>query len=74
MNYYWRDYTGIIPSDAVPGGTDINKVTTYIGQGFVKDQGIIPGIIYAGHNHITVPTHGTQNLDTYIKVSKDCRT
>lgn len=54
----------------MPGGADVNNVTTYIGQGFDKNHGIIPGIIYPGQNHITVPTHGTQKVDTYIKVSE----
>ncbi|KAK4873708.1 hypothetical protein RN001_013068 [Aquatica leii] len=29
---YWRDFNGLVPSDAVVGGTDDNGVSTYIGQ------------------------------------------
>lgn len=70
INYYWRDYTGDIPKDAVPGGTDANGDTTYIGQGFVIDIGLIPGVIYPSQKYITVPTFGVRKVDTYIKVSR----
>jgi len=30
--YYWRDYTGEIPDDALSGGTNSKGHTTYIGQ------------------------------------------
>ncbi|KAK5639941.1 hypothetical protein RI129_010752 [Pyrocoelia pectoralis] len=40
-NFYWRDYDGTIPSDAVPGG-NLNGNITYIGMLTV------PGIINAG--------------------------
>nr|CAH7766745.1 unnamed protein product [Callosobruchus chinensis] len=33
-HYYWRDYTGEVPCDAVVGGYDEQNRTTYIGQGF----------------------------------------
>ncbi|CAH1988055.1 unnamed protein product [Acanthoscelides obtectus] len=32
-HYYWRDYTGEVPCDAVVGGHDELNRTTYIGQG-----------------------------------------
>nr|XP_023016654.1 uncharacterized protein LOC111505969 [Leptinotarsa decemlineata] len=66
--YYWRDYTGFIPSDAIPGGLDLNHETTYIGQGFVGNVGIIPGIIYPGQREIYVPEHGVKKVDTYVKI------
>jgi len=31
-DYYWRDYSGIIPSDALPGGLDRSGRPMYIGQ------------------------------------------
>lgn len=68
-HYYWREYTGKIPTDAVPGGSDINSETTYIGLGFVKNRGIIPGVIYPNQKFISVPSYGVQKVDCYIQVS-----
>lgn len=66
---YWREYTGTISEDAVPGGHDIEHKTTYIGQGFVKERGITPGVIYPGVQSIVVPSFGVKTLSTYVKVS-----
>ncbi|KAG5868476.1 hypothetical protein JTB14_013079 [Gonioctena quinquepunctata] len=66
--YYWRDYTGRIPSDAVPGGYDLNHETTYIGQVIVEDVGILPGIIYPGVKEMLIPEHGVKKVDYYIKI------
>ncbi|KAF5293551.1 hypothetical protein FQA39_LY03036 [Lamprigera yunnana] len=30
--YYWRDFTGLLPTDAVPGGLDASGDITYIAQ------------------------------------------
>jgi hypothetical protein len=54
-DYYWRDYTGEIPHDAILGGYDVNKKPTYIGQAFLADVGIIPGTIYPGQVGIRLP-------------------
>lgn len=45
LGYYWRDYTGEIPPDALPGGTDINGKPVYIGQIF-NLRFLIPAKIY----------------------------
>lgn len=48
--YYWREYTGELPSDAVPGGSDKYGKTTYIGQAlhiFPPNGKLIPGKIDA---------------------------
>ncbi|XP_018570728.1 uncharacterized protein LOC108910568 [Anoplophora glabripennis] len=67
-DYYWRDYTGEIPSDAVEGGYDINRKTTYIGQVYVKHYGIIPVTIYPGKTSVTANIWGLHHLDSYIKI------
>ncbi|KAJ8920601.1 hypothetical protein NQ315_004740 [Exocentrus adspersus] len=67
-DYYWRDYTGNIPYDAVDGGWDVNNETTYIGQVFVKDHGIIPVTIYPGITEVTANIKGLHTLHSYIKI------
>ncbi|KAJ8928578.1 hypothetical protein NQ314_018864 [Rhamnusium bicolor] len=47
-NYYWREYAGEIPFDAVTGGTDVDNKTTYISQVNLNEYGIIPVTIYPG--------------------------
>ncbi|KAK4874259.1 hypothetical protein RN001_013619 [Aquatica leii] len=32
QDHYWREFNGLLPSDAIPGGTDETGDTTYIGQ------------------------------------------
>lgn len=45
MEFYWRKYTGTIPSDAISGGKDREGKTTYIGQASLKNGPLIPGQI-----------------------------
>jgi hypothetical protein len=68
-DYYWRDYNGIIPRDAVKGGANINGEHVYIGQVYVKNAGLIPAQINAGVQEVSVPTNGVQKLAERIKVS-----
>lgn len=53
----------------MPGGADVNGNPVYIGNGFVKTRGIIPGVIIPNQRHITVPSYGSQKVDTYITVN-----
>jgi hypothetical protein len=68
-NYYWREYTGKIPPDAVVGGADINGENVYIGQAYVKNSGLIPAQINAGVKEVYAPIKGAQKVDRHIKVS-----
>ncbi|XP_044271138.1 uncharacterized protein LOC123015468 [Tribolium madens] len=58
VDYYWRDYTGVVPPDAIIGGNDINGRPTYIGQGFYSKAGLLPGTIYPGKSEIKLPYNG----------------
>ncbi|KAJ3616393.1 hypothetical protein MTP99_003874 [Tenebrio molitor] len=40
FDYYWRDYNGEIPDDAIPAGSDRNDKPTYIGQVYVPNRQI----------------------------------
>ncbi|KAF2895668.1 hypothetical protein ILUMI_10527 [Ignelater luminosus] len=43
--YYWRDFEGIIPEDALPGGLDRNGLPIYIAQVLFENK-LIPGELY----------------------------
>ncbi|KAF2897472.1 hypothetical protein ILUMI_08702 [Ignelater luminosus] len=45
-DYYWREYVGIIPEDAVEGGTDQSGNPTYVGQAYFDHIGLLPAIIF----------------------------
>lgn len=68
IDYYWREFHGIIPRDAVPAGNDRFGNPLYIGQGFVKNHGLIPGIIYPNRTFIVVPHTGPNKVERFIKV------
>ncbi|KAJ3659097.1 hypothetical protein Zmor_010804 [Zophobas morio] len=57
-DYYWREYTGQIPEDAVEGGKDLRGNPTYIGQAFVLHHGILIGTIYPGQKTLTTSKEG----------------
>ncbi|KAF5280047.1 hypothetical protein FQR65_LT03302 [Abscondita terminalis] len=46
-DFYWRDYNGIVPKDALPGGMDRERKPTYIGQA-VSSGTLVPGEIISG--------------------------
>ncbi|KAB0793970.1 hypothetical protein PPYR_13590 [Photinus pyralis] len=47
-DFYWRDYFGEIPSDALGGGYDKAGNPAYIGQLFNHKDGLLPAMIYEG--------------------------
>lgn len=58
---------GRIPDDAISCGGEARN-QTYIGQGLLKDVGLIPGMIYSGESHMMVPYGGSNHIDRQIKV------
>lgn len=44
--FYWRDYTGVIPEDALPAGIDVNGHSVYIGQVSARPRQTEPAKIY----------------------------
>lgn len=64
--YYWRDYVGIIPTDAVPGGA--NKIA-YIGQALNPSMNnhpaaILPGIINGNTKRMSYEYNGGDHSGT----------
>ncbi|KAF5302556.1 hypothetical protein FQR65_LT00928 [Abscondita terminalis] len=43
--YYWQDFEGEIPTDAFPGGKDVNGKPIYVGQVFFASK-LLPAKIY----------------------------
>ncbi|KAB0805040.1 hypothetical protein PPYR_02010 [Photinus pyralis] len=48
LGYYWRDYFGVVPYDAFPGGQGESGHQTYIGQVYSTNYELLPGTIYNG--------------------------
>ena len=66
--YYWREYTGVVPPDAVPGGRDANGQITYIGQAYSEGYGLMIAQIYPGVKEVDVPSYGAKRILTDVKV------
>jgi hypothetical protein len=67
-NYYWREYTGEIPKDAIVGGRDIDGKNIYIGQAYIKNEGIMEVQITPGVRQVLVPMRGIKKIDKYVKI------
>jgi hypothetical protein len=68
LDYYWRDYFGEIPDDAVPGGTDRNHEMTYIAQVYIPKQGILTTRLYKGSKSVTASRYGIHTSDVFVKI------
>lgn len=63
-NYYWRDYSGYIPEDAVNGTADL-----YVAQAYY--EGILVGTLYPDRKVVVTERNGQRKVITHpIKVSK----
>jgi hypothetical protein len=67
--YFWREYTGSVPEDTIVGGQDINGKDIYIGQAYVRNEGLIPVRISAGVRQVHAPIRGSKMSTPYTKVS-----
>jgi hypothetical protein len=52
------------------GGRDINGKNIYIGQVYIRNQGLVVVQITPGVQQVFAPMKGIQKLDKYIKVTK----
>lgn len=73
LDYYWRDYVGVIPEDGIQGGTDDYGNPTYVGQAyFEKFQVVLPVIIYVGCKSANATIYTSEvTTDRNIKVGID---
>ncbi|XP_050305819.1 uncharacterized protein LOC126742966 [Anthonomus grandis grandis] len=62
QDYYWRDYTGKIPSDAFVAGQDVNQEKVYIGLVYLKSAGIVPTTILQGQKVTDILSVGNLNI------------
>jgi hypothetical protein len=66
-DYYWREYTGSISKNAIPAGMDINGQTIYVGQAYVKNEGLIVAPIYQGEKEVTAAIKGARKIERNIQ-------
>ena len=70
LDYYWRDYYGVIPNDAVPAGKDHNGDTLYIGLIYVRGFELLPGTIFPKQELARTSAYASVfNTDKFVKVS-----
>lgn len=79
-DYFWRDYSGIVPRDAFAAGTDSNGQPTYIAQisiPSVQDPrrstvDVIPAVLRAGEVEVYAPynlgVHYVNAMNSSVKV------
>jgi hypothetical protein len=68
-DYYWCEYVGETPDDAIIAGKDINNRNVHIGQAYVHDAGLIVTQIFPGVKEVYVTYKGVRKIDKYVKVS-----
>ncbi|XP_063913026.1 uncharacterized protein LOC135129710 [Zophobas morio] len=68
FDYYWRDYNGEIPDDAVPAGYDKNLERTYVGQLLVLNHGLLTTRIYKGIKSVTASKQGIHTSCEAVKI------
>jgi hypothetical protein len=68
VEYYWKEYAGVIPPDALPGGRDLDGRNTYIGQAYIHGHGLYVAQIFPGKNELDVPCYGVKKADKDIKI------
>ncbi|KAK4886675.1 hypothetical protein RN001_002946 [Aquatica leii] len=67
-DYYWREYLGVIPDDAFPGGSDKSGAHTYIGQMFTKGL-LLPATIYQGSQTALASAGGISiRQENFVKI------
>lgn len=67
-DYFWREYNGEIPNDAIIGGISSNGDNIYIGQAYVHNYGLIPGQIRPKIDEIVAIEYGIHRTTKYNKV------
>jgi hypothetical protein len=70
LGYYWREYTGGIPVDAIVGGKDYNGKHIFIGQAYIRNKGLVVVQITPGVRQVFAPIYGVKKIDKYVKVTK----
>ncbi|XP_031354150.1 uncharacterized protein LOC116178712 [Photinus pyralis] len=68
-DYYWREYVGEIPCDAIPGGFDKSGNPAYIGQMYHSKFGLLPATITKGSQKALASGGGSSfTSDTFVKI------
>ena len=67
--YYWKEYTGAIPPDALPGGSDPDGRHAYIAEAYIHDRGLYTAQIYPGVKEVATVAYGVVKTSVNIKVT-----
>ena len=69
LDYYWRDYNGTIPHDALVAGQDGQHRNVFIGQAYIRNLGLIVIHITPGEREFYVAVRGVHKVHNHIRVT-----
>lgn len=58
LGYYWRDFNGTVPRDAIKVAQKTSFEPVYIGQGYFEGVGLLPGMLKNGMMEMSVAAQG----------------
>jgi hypothetical protein len=67
-HYYWKEYTGVVPRDAIAGGRDAAGRRTFIGQAYIHGHGFYVAHIRPGVTEVVVPCYGPKVATSDVKI------
>ncbi|XP_063918553.1 uncharacterized protein LOC135133930 [Zophobas morio] len=68
LDYYWRDYNGTIPHDALVAGQDGQHRNVFIGQAYIRNLGLIVIHITPGEREFYVAVRGVHKVHNHIRI------
>ncbi|XP_063917326.1 uncharacterized protein LOC135133026 [Zophobas morio] len=70
-DYYWRDFRGKIPPDAIEGGMTASGTPFYVAQVYIKKYGLLPATVFRNKPEAVANAHG-KKLETTENIKVLC--
>ncbi|KAJ3645969.1 hypothetical protein Zmor_023585 [Zophobas morio] len=71
IDYYWRDFRGKIPPDAIEGGMTASGTPFYVAQVYIKKYGLLPATVFRNKPEAVANAHG-KKLETTENIKVLC--
>jgi hypothetical protein len=70
IDYYWRDFKGKIPEDAVEGGLSPSGRPFYVAQAYFPKTGLLPANVFPGKSEALSSGLGKEmKTNAHVKVT-----